>query len=237
VYNLNIMVGIILKLSYNEIGNFTGIKGGVCGTCFAVDRHNIATAAHVLSQNNFKPNNDFKNVQYWVLFESGQSFEIFKRNISSNFSKDLTKIYISKNIKGDILKISGKEIERNTKTESLGYIANIMPINLNNLRWGKRKIFIGKYAIPKNCKARGDGFIAEIEEINNLKIGDDIVMKKCECFRLSHGGIVGMSGGPVLDTNNKEVVGLMSFGLPPKDTIKKIIYAVSNNELIKFLST
>ena len=83
------MLGAIFKLSYNE--DKKDIKGGICGSCFLVNKNFIITANHVLNKRDFKPNEGYKFCQWWVL-SNNFVFEIFPENFKEFPEIDLTLI-------------------------------------------------------------------------------------------------------------------------------------------------
>lgn len=60
----------ILKLSYNNIGD-PRLVGGICGAAFFVNEHRALTANHVLSRENYRPNDGYSRCQYWLVSRDG----------------------------------------------------------------------------------------------------------------------------------------------------------------------
>ncbi len=62
---------------------------------------------------------------------------------------------------------------------------------------------------------------------------ENIKMQGIGGFELSFEGQKGMSGGPVVDSINGEVVGMLSLGLPSESFVKKKTFAISIEEVLK----
>lgn len=62
------MVGTILKLSYNYIGE-TPVTGGVSVSFFFVKLNLAITTNHSLNKSDFKPNQGFSKCQFWLLYK------------------------------------------------------------------------------------------------------------------------------------------------------------------------
>ncbi len=221
------MIGAILKLSYNQIGENT-IIGGICGTCFAIDRHRLLTAEHIISKNSFTPDNGFEKVRYWALLESGQNIEIYKNNIESKREKDLSIIKTSKWINGKVLKVINSETNINSTCGNYGYTARTMP-DIDGA-WSKRKFNIKFHSLQEN-RIHSSGYV---KSIKNAEVNTNDLNLKSRILELSYGGREGMSGG-CLQNENNEIIGLMSFGLPPDQAVKNILFAVDIREIINYL--
>lgn len=59
----------------------------------------------------------------------------------------------------------------------------------------------------------------------------DIKMTNVKGFETSYGGIIGMSGGPLINKQTDEIIGLMSIGLPADIQVKQSLFAVSIDEI------
>ena len=60
----------------------------------------------------------------------------------------------------------------------------------------------------------------------------DIKLNDIKGFETSYGGIIGMSGGPLIASETDEIIGLMSIGLPPDLKEKKTLFAISLIEIM-----
>jgi hypothetical protein len=60
-----------------------------------------------------------------------------------------------------------------------------------------------------------------------------IKLKNICVIETSYGGVIGMSGGPLIDVQTNEIIGMMSIGLPVDLKEKKSIFAISIMEIIK----
>jgi hypothetical protein len=63
----------------------------------------------------------------------------------------------------------------------------------------------------------------------------DIKMSNVNGLETSYGGTQGMSGGPLINSQTDEIIGLMSIGLPANVQIKQSLFAVAIDEINKKL--
>ena len=208
----NKMLGAIFKLSYNE--DKKEMIGGICGSCFFINPDYIITANHILNKDNFKPNNNYKYCQYWVLSENFV-YEIFPKYFKELLETDLTLI---KNLMGN------KEITsyKTSKIYSVGtecYNEGFMESDMPRLdiAWEKNKLVISRCHNLEDLKKRSEGRILYIGKIN---LDRDVKLKNKKIIGCNYGGHEGMSGGPLIKKDTGEVVGMMCFGLPPGNKIK-----------------
>ncbi|MBU4308200.1 MAG: serine protease [Nanoarchaeota archaeon] len=217
------MLGAIFKLSYNK-----GIKdtvGGICGSCFFIDSNYIITANHILNKDNFKPNDNYRYCQYWVLSENFV-YEIFPNYFKEFPETDLTIIKnLKENKKISSYKIS-KEYSLETECYNEGFMKSDMP--LLDCRWEENKIIIEKCNNLENLKKHSEGKILFIGKIN---LDRDVKLKDKRIMCCAYGGHEGMSGGPLIKKDTGEVIGRMSFGLPPDKETKENLFAVSIEEI------
>ena len=62
---------------------------------------------------------------------------------------------------------------------------------------------------------------------------NDVKLENVRAFQLSFPSRKGMSGGPVVNAENGQVLGMFTFGLPPDVDIKTQTFAVSIDEIIQ----
>ncbi|MCE4217597.1 hypothetical protein GD586_09055 [Pseudarcicella sp. GAP-15] len=221
------MTGLILKLSYNSIGD-TNIVGGICGTFFFIKENKAITANHVLNKAQFKPNEGFDKCQFWLIIEPNYIYELQKEYLNEFAEIDTTIIELRKPYHDKIRNISQKYSQIGDKCKNEGFIAAEMP-NLN-IQWGQQGLEIS------SCAYNGTGTTAVgfIKSTPSLTItANDIKLKNICGIETSYGGVVGMSGGPLIDVQTNEIIGMMSIGLPVDLKEKKSIFAISIMEIIK----
>jgi len=80
-----------------------------------------------------------------------------------------------------------------------------------------------------NSISDGNGIIRDIRTATIFS--NDVNISDTKLIITSYPGNVGMSGGPMLDSNDS-VIGLMSIGLPVDVTIKEFLGAIWINEII-----
>ena len=98
-----------------------------------------------------------------------------------------------------------------------------------NIIWGPKGLIIS------SCNYNGTSIVAR-GHIKSLPIitisANDIKLNNIKGFETSYGGVIGMSGGPLIATETGEIIGLMSIGLPADLKIKKSLFAISLTEIL-----
>lgn len=221
------MTGLILKFSYNGIGG-TQVKGGICGSFFFIQKDLAVTANHVLSTNNFKPNKGFKKCQYWLLVQPDIVIELNKADLIDYPEIDTTIIPLHNNYSIEVRETSIDEVDVGLECMNEGFIGGKMP--KLEVSWAKKGLQI------KSCSYDGtesNGY-GEIRSIRILTVNNaiDIKMNGVQGLETSYGGVVGMSGGPLINTETDEIIGLMSIGLPADVPVKKTLFAVAIKEVM-----
>lgn len=221
------MTGLILKLSYNEINS--DVVGGICGSCFFVDRERILTAYHVLNKKEFVPNIGYLYCQFWVLIEPNIIIEIDKNQLFEYPEIDtvLVKMENENKINIKYRNISTENIEANELCFNEGFISGDMPnINAN---WTGNKLNISNFNY-NNKDILGHGHIKSLAPLSIN--APDVKLNNIKTFETSYGGRVGMSGGPLILKKSNEIIGLMSFGYPHTSMEKEFLYAIHIDEII-----
>ena len=110
------------------------------------------------------------------------------------------------------------------------YISAIMPQVDGGWQRGS---FIIRKANVDNAMCLKEGYIVAHKAlwIN----AEDITLKGVTGFELSFGTRIGMSGGPIIDVQANEVVGMLSMGLPPDVAVKTRSFAISAAEIRKYI--
>ena len=219
------MTGLVLKLSYNNIGE-TPITGGICGSFFFLRPDLAVTANHVLNNANMKPNVGYNICQFWLITQPNIIIEIKLDDLIEHPEIDTTFIKLKHNYAVPIKVISFKDIDIGQECINEGFAGGQMP-DLN-ASWGTTGVIISSCNYNGTI-ANGNGFI---KSNNNMNIAaTDVKMKNVKGFETSYGGVIGMSGGPLINKQTNEIIGIMSIGLPPDIAVKHSLFAVSINEL------
>jgi hypothetical protein len=230
------MTGLVLKLSFNKIGDKT-LEGGICGSFFFVRPNLAVTAQHVLNSNTFNPNPGFNNCQVWLIVEPNIVIELKLVNLIEHREIDTTLIQLSNDYSVSIRKISLTDIERGHECFNEGFIGGKMPFL--NSSWNSNGLQITSCAY-NGIITNGSG---HIKSKHSMTVDTaDIQMTSVSGYATSYGGCMGMSGGPLISKNTDEIIGLMSIGLPADKEEKDLLFAVSieeinsriKNALIKF---
>jgi hypothetical protein len=220
------MTGLILKLSYNYIGD-SNVVGGICGSFFFLQQDKAITANHVLNRAQFKPNEGFALCQFWLISQTDFIVEIKADNLTEYSEVDTTIIELEHPYKNKIRKISLNDFQVGTRCENEGFIAGEMP-DLD-ISWASSGLIISgcNYNVTSVVER---GHIKSLTIITIL--ANDINLNNIKGFETSYGGIIGMSGGPLIATETDEIIGLMSIGLPADAKVKKTLFAISLIEIM-----
>lgn len=224
------MTGLVLKLSYNNIGETT-VTGGICGSFFFIRPNLAATAHHVLNSNDFKPNNGFSSCQYWLLIQPDIVIELKKENLIEFSEIDSTIIKFDKDFNIPIRKISTTKRQAGHPCHNEGFTGGQMPGLIAS--WGTNGLIITGCNY-NNTNANGDGHIKSIKTLTVNAA--DVKMQNVQGLETSYGGRQGMSGGPLIDKVTNEIIGLMSIGLPADVQIKQTLFAVEIGHLMDKLN-
>lgn len=222
----------ILKLSYNNIGE-TPVTGGICGTAFFIDERTALTAHHILNKLNYKPNNEYRHCQYWLISETNVIIPIQKEALIDYPEIDMTVIAFSEPPSGvAVLKLSGASPLIGEEVYSKGYMGNQMPDVKAN--WAPDRLVIERCDLRSVTVVR-EGFVKSIKTL--MVNAKDIKLNNIAGAETSFSGVIGMSGGPLIRKSTNEVIGLMSIGLPPDIPEKKTLFAISAEEIKKAIKS
>ena len=220
------MTVAILKLSYSCVGE-TPVTGGICGSAFFVSRFVALTANHVLSRSNYKPNEGYRYYRYWLVSRTGLLVPLESELLADHPQIDAAVIRFSKPQAAiPILNLSDTPPWVGCAVYSMGHVCGEMPAT--RAHWQKDGLVIQACDLGHVAADLG----GHIRRIVRAQVNaNDITMTGVTLLELSFGGVVGMSGGPLLRKATNEVIGLMSIGLPPNSHDKDVLYAVSVEEI------
>jgi V8-like Glu-specific endopeptidase len=216
----------ILKLSYNKAGE-SPVTGGICGSAFVIGRHTAITAHHTLSNHSFKPNEGYKSCQYWLLSRSGAVYELSRTQLIDYPDIDTTIIEFGTKVDMRPLQLSETAPSTGEAVYNEGFVANAMPDV--KATWRNKRLQITGHSLA-GVMFDQKGFIRNVGRIT-LK-SNDVNLNNVEVIETSYPGCIGMSGGPLMRAETGEVIGLMSFGLPPDTPVKQAVAAVSIGEIV-----
>ncbi len=219
------MTGLILKLSYNDIGEPT-LTGGICGSFFVVESNLAITANHVLNKKDFKPNNGFLYCQFWLIVQPDFILEIHHDSLIEFPEIDTTFVRLDKVFNLGIRKLSYSDIQVGRTCFNEGFVAGKMPSVKAD--WEDNELRITS-CTNNGTEAIGQGYVKsnKVMHINTA----DIKMINVKGLETSYGGNKGMSGGPLIDEETNEIIGLMSIGLPANVQNKVSLFAISIEEI------
>jgi hypothetical protein len=220
------MVFAILKLSYNKAGE-SSVTGGICGSAFLIGQRTAITAHHILSSHSFKPNEGYKHCQYWLLSRSGVGYELDRTQLVDYPDVDTTIIQFSTEIGTQPLQLSKTAPSIGEAVYNEGFVADAMP-DIKATWRSKRLLITGSSLFRVMFNQKGI-----IKGMGGITLrSNDVNLNNVKVIETSYPGGKGMSGGPLRRADTDEVIGLMSFGLPPDTPIKQTVAAVSIDEII-----
>ena len=224
---LNTMTGLLFKLSYNIKGD-SQVQGGICGSFFLLKQNEAITAHHLLNKENMKPNIGYAYCQYWIIFEPDIVEEININQVKLYPEIDTTIIKIKRNLNAKIRKIAKVNATVGQECYNEGFKGGEMPHA--NVSWEANRLKITN-CFYKNTRVVSTGYIKSIQNITQN--ANDVKINNIKGYETSYGGVIGMSGGPLINKETDEIIGLMSIGLPPDNYVKKTLFAISFEEIEK----
>jgi hypothetical protein len=212
----------IVKFSWNGLAP-SSLEGGVAGSCFTIETGVTISCIHNLD-GIFLPNSGFDLCICYIVDPDGsfKHLDISMVEMHNGFDVSMIDCKPSKS-RFVVSKKTASEIEYVT---SLGYEANSAPFEIE---------LSGGVPIPSNaeifrCLRRARRKKPDFRTID-LNFPDVTISGK-ECAVIRAKGVVGMSGGPMIDHSTGEVFGVNSFGLPPDTHDKDYLGAVDFRSLL-----
>ena len=222
------MVFAILKLSYNDAGNST-LEGGICGTGFFIKERTAVTAYHVLNTNTFQPNVGHRNCKVWLLSRSGSILSLGLENVIEIPEADTSIINVEERpIDLPAYTCAPNDVDVGRAVKGLGHIGNSMP--RLQATWEANALAI------KNCdlmSVTSDMIGKVVNQFMCSVTAQDVNLQGIKGYEVSFGSRIGMSGGPLLDAATNNVLGLLSFGLPPDAAEKTKTFVVLIDEIVR----
>ena len=219
----------ILKLSYNEPGD-SSLVGGICGTGFFVGPSTAITANHVLNDSTFTPNTGFRHCRVWLIMREGTIYSIDPHATKPFPMIDTTVIRLNGDKEESFWsdRFDRSPVVRGAKVRGFGHIGSAMP--KMDVKWDGDVLRITKVDLASAYSDRS-GHVAKVLEFDVN--ANDVKLKNVRGFQVSFPSRVGMSGGPVVNAENGQVLGMLTFALPPDADIRTQTFAVSINEIIQ----
>lgn len=207
------------------------LSGGICGTGFFVDSLTALTAHHVLNKATFRPNSGFQHALLWIIPRNGQIHRLERSCVELHPEIDTTVIRCENPIPDvHICDFATRSIAVGTPVRGIGHMGNAMPAV--NAQWQGGEFQITSVNLERTVLDI-DGHVKRLLALHVN--ANDVKLQGVRSFELSFGSQVGMSGGPVIDRDNGEVLGLLSLGLPPDSNVKTETFAVSKDEILERL--
>jgi len=220
-------VFVILQFSYNPAPD-QRVAGGICQSAFFIDSKTALTAHHNFNTGLFRPVGDYKRVRFWLASRDGILIPIDKDYLVDHPEIDTTIIRFPSDQRVEAIGLSAHIAQEGDEVRSLGFDAAKMPRLDLRLLDGKLEV---SYVDLSDTIHDGEGIVRRI--LTRNVTSDTINLRNIRQLKLSFGGTVGMSGGPLVIRSSGEAVGLMSYGLPQNEHIKHTLFAISADEITR----
>jgi hypothetical protein len=222
----------VLKLSYNE-AEAASVVGGVCGTGFFIGPGTAISAYHLLNRATFSPNPGYRRCQVWIVTRHGKIRPLHYRQIAVHPEIDTTVIRIDtvETTAAPWLQPVATPPLEGRMVRGLGHAGDTMP--KLETEWRGNSLWI-KSADLHSVVSDRRGFLTR--SLLMTVSAADVNVTNVHGFELSFGSRVGMSGGPVVDDDSGEIVGMLSFGLPQDAPVKTQTFAISMEEIFRVLN-
>lgn len=225
------MTVAVLKLSYNKVGE-TPVTGGICGTAFFVNKLTALTAHHGFNAQDFRPNPGYKYCQYWLLTRLGKAIPFTDSHLEPHPEVDTTVIRFPRPLSEiEILNLNTSTPSAGSHIYNEGFRNSEMPSNIR-AEWLVDSLYI-ESCDTSNVVANGHGTIKQVSKATVKSM--DVNLNEILCIVTSYPGVVGMSGGPMMLAGTRQVIGLMSFGLPANEEVKTEVAAVATSEIARVI--
>lgn len=227
------LVVAIFKASYNFVGDANCV-GGICESGFFVDDKILLTAHHSFNRKVFQPNLGYKYCQFWLIAQNG--FIPITKDVIFDYPEfETTIVELShKQTISKVLQLSSNGPKKGEECQGVGYFASIgnaQPLDVS-LKWKRDKLEIIKADLSGQLISK-EGIVDSVSA-QNMNYSD-VKLKNIEVVKLSYGGALGMSGGPLIRKRTGEVIGMLSYGFPKDVLEKERVFAISVVELKKVL--
>ena len=226
------MLTAVFKLYYNKAGE-NELSGGICGSAFFISEYIALSANHVLQEASFLPGPNFKNCELFLISKFGNIIPISKKQVTVHPEYDLAIIRFKEPQQFDINQLSKLSFQPSSSGEEIidqGFVGGTMPQVI--AKWKDKHVHIDSANLFNNV-ITNRGTIKSIKRVDVNS--SDLKIKNVIAIETSFGGVVGMSGSPLIKKRTGEVIGIMSFGLPAGQNEKKSLYAISIEQIIPFL--
>jgi hypothetical protein len=221
------MTYAIFKVSWNPIEG-QPVNGGIRGSAFFVDPCTAITANHVLNSAEFKtPDTGFLHCRFWLLGRDGSMVDCSSGTVIDLPEIDVSVVRFNKIIPhATVLSLSAEPVAAGVSVFNEGYSGGGGNVRL---RWDSFNIAIEGFDL--------NGFYSDdrgtVDRIVRAEVtAPDVKLSGVNILKMSYGGTRGMSGGPLLIQGTTNVIGMMSFGLPPVINEKQELYAVAAGEIL-----
>jgi hypothetical protein len=222
------MVFAILKLSYNDAGDST-LEGGICGTGFFIKERTAVTAYHVLNTNTFQPNVGHRNCKVWLLSRPGSILSLGLENVVEIPEADTSIINVDERPSDlPVYTCAQNDVDVGRAVKGLGHIGNSMP--RLQATWEANVLAIKNgdlMSVTSDMKGK------IVNQLMYSISAQDVNLQDIKGYEVSFSSRIGMSGGPLLDAATNNVLGLLSFGLPPDAAVKTKTFVVLIDEIVR----
>jgi hypothetical protein len=218
------LVSAIVKVSWRVVLGVSGLsvtaEGGIAGSCFALENGMVISCLHGLDDGLFVPNPGYSRSCLFVVEPNG-SYSILSQDMVHAFPEfDLSVLEgVDLSVK---YPVSDKSPEEVLLVSALGYEADQAPFQ-TNLSDDYSEVFLT--SIKLDQAAQKVERVAPKTKVCTINAMDLSISEKF-VFVLETHGTVGLSGGPLIDSETNEVVGLNIAGLPADAHVKTSLISI-----------
>lgn len=219
----------IVKYSY-KVNDRSDVIGGICGTAFFTSDR-MALSAHHVFAGIFTPHPGYDTATVRMVAPSGKIVTISRQDVTLVPNCELAMIKMTQRLKGANAYTLAHNVPAIGDTcASIGYASG--PLSVGGAKWNDNgTLHLSDVTLP--ILERRSGMVERVQAIDIN--ANDVKVKGLTFVCPNYGGVVGMSGGPCINSKG-EVIGFNSFGIPADATIKDRIFVVSVGELSKALA-
>ena len=203
----------------------------MAGSAFVVAPNFLITAHHIISKNSFKYDSSIDYHRIYFVSSDGQPLEIQKEKCHFFPDCDLTIIQVEKKFSPS--KLVQQPPHVGEICAGIGYYSGQNKQYCDVMDDAEGRAALDFFNANESVVFKHGIITARYEKNMTPLEGDLFLMKGSPILRVSFGGYVGMSGGPVYRLMDNKIMGMMSMGYPPVDRDEKKYLFVLPAETIK----
>lgn len=217
---------IIFKISWNQqfvdgriVRDLENVVGGVCGTCFSIEGGRTFTATHVVGEMLFQPNEGYNTSCCFVVHPDGELHQLRAGQVSDFTDTDISEIDVPPS--SELFAVRQDQVPARADLEAIGFDSRCEQFTVRS----EGDLFVPELTnFPELVHHMRDDCAQSLRL--NIRANDVTIVDK-PGFRLNGASMVGMSGGPVVNSECGSVVAVACAGLPADEVEKTSILAVA----------